>query len=132
MSDPLRVVVLDGDPDSVELLKTALEIDGVSVTAGDLHAFQLGEQDLPAFIERSRPDVILYDLGRPYERSWGYLQSARRHPAVARAPLVITTTNEELVRRLFGAQAIGKPYDLNALVATLKAAAVVGSSRPGH
>lgn len=132
MSDPLRVVVLDGDPDSLELLKTALEIDGASVAAGDLHAFQLGEQDLPAFIERTKPDVILYDLGLPYERSWRYLQSARRHPAFARAPLVITTTNEELVHRLFGVQAIGKPYDLSVLVASLKAAALVGSSGPSR
>lgn len=124
-NSPRVVAVLDSDPDTVEILKTILELDGFVVVTGDLNEFRLGKEDLNAFLERTQPHVIVYDLGLPYESNWHYLQTARRTAAFTRAGLVITTTNQEVVRRLFGVHAIeilGKPYDLGLLVAAVKSA----------
>lgn len=123
MTDPLRVVVLDSDADSRELLQTALELDGLQPVPGDLLAFQLGDQNLVAFLDRTRPDAIVYDLGLPYHASWEYLQWARQQPAFARAGLVLTTTNAQMTERLFGVKAINKPYDLRVLVDLIRDAA---------
>jgi CheY-like chemotaxis protein len=119
-ASPRRVVaVLDSDPDTTELLKTLLEVAGMVVATGSLIDFRLGKDSLLAFLERTKPDVIVYDLGLPYESNYHYLQKMREDPAFPQCGLVITTTNARVVEKLLGVHAIeihGKPYDLDALL----------------
>ena len=120
---PPRVVVLDSDLDTSEMLRMALEAAGFDVVPGNLHAFRTGQQDLFMFLEGVTPDVILYDLGPPYETNWRYLQLARLHPSFARCGLVITTTNRRAVERLVSlpiVEIFAKPYDLDHLVAAVR------------
>src|SRR5687768_3229315 len=97
-SPPRVVVVLDSDPDTTELLKTMLEIAGMVVATGSLIDFRLGKDDLIAFLLRTAPDVILYDLGLPYEANYHFLQKQREHPDFPRCGLVITSTNARAVQ----------------------------------
>jgi len=119
-SDPPRIVaVLDSDPDTTELLKTVLELEGFVVALGSLIDFRLGKQDLAAFLARTQPDVIVYDLGLPYDVNWHYLQAQLERPEFARCGLVITTTNERAVAKLVTLPVVeihGKPYDLTVLI----------------
>ena len=119
------VAILDSDPDTMEMLQMALESEGFVVAIGNLHDFRAHEQDLLAFLERIRPDVILYDLSPPYEENWAFLQRVRELPTFARSALVITTSNERAVRRFVSLPVVeifGKPYDLDALIRAMRQA----------
>ena len=123
---PIVVAVLDSDPDTTELLKSYLEIEGIVVATGSLLDFRLGKADLIEFLKRTAPDVILFDLGLPYEANYVYLQRVREDPAFPRSGFVVTTTNARAVRDLVGIEALeilGKPYDLSVLVTAVRAAA---------
>jgi CheY-like chemotaxis protein len=123
---PRVVAVLDSDPDTTEMLKTMLEFAGMVATTGSLIEFRLGKDSLIAFLQRTKPDVIVYDLGPPYESNYQYLQKVREDPEFPRCGLVITTTNARAVESLLGVQAVeifSKPYPLDGLVQAVQAAA---------
>ena len=119
------VAIVDSDPDTTEMLQIALESEGFVVAIGNLHDFRAHEQDLLAFLERIRPDVILYDLSPPYQDNWAFLQRARELPTFARSALVITTSNERAVRSFVSlpvVEILGKPYDLDELMRAMRQA----------
>jgi CheY-like chemotaxis protein len=118
-SPPRVVAVLDSDPDTIEMLKTMLEYHGLVAATGSLIDFRLGKADLLEFLQRTAPDVIVYDLGLPYETNYQYLRKVREASGFPKCPLVITTTNARVVRDLLGIEAleiVGKPYDMAALL----------------
>ena len=123
---PRVVAVLDSDPDTIEMMKTWLEFHGFVVVVGSLLEFRLGKDDLHTFLDRTRPEVIVYDLGIPYETNYRFLQTVSADPVFARSSLVITTTNASAVRTLLGVDAIeilGKPYDLDTVIGAIRSAA---------
>jgi CheY-like chemotaxis protein len=132
---PPLVVVLDSDPDTTEMLQMALQAAGFAVVTGNLHEFRTGEDDLLAFLERTEPDVILYDLSPPYEKNWTYLETMRQHPAFARPGLVITTTNKRAVEKLVSLPVVeifGKPYDLDVLTSAVRTALTAPTTSDGE
>jgi len=113
----LRVLVLDNSPDILELLATDLKCRGCVVTTGSVSAIRHGDIDGVAFIERSAPDVVVFDVAVPYEINWRVAIDLQADPRV-RIPFVLTTTNATAVRRLIGCdliELVGKPYDLDTL-----------------
>ena len=132
---PPLVVVLDSDPDTTEMLQMALDAAGFAVVTGNLHEFRTGEEDLLAFLERTDPDVILYDLSPPYEKNWAYLETMRQHPAFARPALVITTTNQRAVQKLVSLPVVeifAKPYDLDVLTSAVRTALTARTEGDGE
>jgi len=113
----LRVLVLDNSPDILELLTTDLNCRGCVVTTGSVSAIRHGDIDGVTFIERTAPDVVVFDVAVPYEVNWRVASDLQADPRV-RIPFVLTTTNATAVRRLIGRdliELVGKPYDLDAL-----------------
>jgi CheY-like chemotaxis protein len=113
----LKVLVLDNSPDILELLATDLKCRGCAVTTGSVSAIRHGDIDGVAFIERSAPDVVVFDVAVPYEINWRVAIDLQADPRV-RIPFVLTTTNATAVRRLIGCdliELVGKPYDLDTL-----------------
>jgi signal transduction histidine kinase/CheY-like chemotaxis protein len=115
----LRMLVVDDEEDTRELLQAILERCGVEVeTAGS------AADGLVAF-ERMRPDVLLSDISMPGEDGYSLLRRVRALPGdVGRAPAVALTGHargEDRTRALVaGFKAhVPKPIDPHELVAVL-------------
>jgi CheY-like chemotaxis protein len=118
--DGVRVLLVDDDPDSNEVVRTLLASCGaeVEVAASTAQALQT--------LEGFRPDVLVSDIGMPAQDGYALIRSVRgrdggrlgRLPAVA---LTAYTSVEDRVR-LFSAgfQAhLTKPFDPAELVAVV-------------
>src|SRR6476619_577468 len=79
----LRVLVVDDDPDSLELVGTVLRAASASVTAAGSARDAL--DDLGSF------DVILSDIARPEMDGYAFLQRMRSRAATADIPAIALT-----------------------------------------
>lgn len=64
---PRRVAIFNSRPDFIEALSVALEADGFATASAHLADIQSGTLDLLAFVHLHKPELIIYDLPRPYE-----------------------------------------------------------------
>lgn len=127
MSDQDVVAVINTAPDTVDLLKDALERAGFVVVSTYTHAVRTGEVDLDAFIRVHAPKVVVYDIAPPYERNWAFLQNLRR-TALKDCRFVLTSVNSSQVSRLVARddriyEVVGHSDDLNAVVQATREAA---------
>ena len=86
------------------------------------------QDDVGRFIEKHRPDVVIYDVGMPYSSSWDLLEVIRTAPALQSQPFVITTPNKRKLEQAVGptsAFEIGGPdsEDLRRVLKAVEAAA---------
>ena len=116
----LRVMIVEDEEDTRELLVTALEQCGA-----DVAAFATVAEALDAFELRS-PDVLLSDLGVPGEDGYSLIRKVRSRPAslggdVPAAALTAYVRAEDRRQALAaGFQAhLAKPIDPSDLVATV-------------
>jgi PAS domain S-box-containing protein len=84
----LKVLVVDDDPKSVELV--ALRIQGLASTV--LRAY--GGREAIAIARRERPDLIVLDLMMPEVNGFDVVDALRQEPATARIPIVVVTAKE--------------------------------------
>jgi DNA-binding response OmpR family regulator len=134
MSERIPVVaVLNSNDDIVELLRLVLEQAGFVVISAHVDKMKRGDTSVMELMTRHRPDVILYDIVPPYETSWRFLELLR--DGVMKGPqFVLTSTNPKRVAELTGAptgeilEIIGKPYDLDRIVESVRAASRIGRS----
>jgi DNA-binding NarL/FixJ family response regulator len=134
MSSAPVVAIFNSNDDVVEMLRLALERAGLVVVSGHIDAIRRGEQRLSDFVEEHDPAVILYDLVPPYDRSWRFLEHLRDVPSMRGRRFVITSTNAQRATEIIGDAAhvleiVGKPYDIDAIVKTVQAAARGGRNR---
>jgi DNA-binding response OmpR family regulator len=122
------VAVLDTSEDTVGMLRFVLERAGFAVVSALMPQFRDGRVDLDAFIQQHRPAVIVYDIVPPYHQSWQQFLRLRSGPACRDIQFVLTTTNRRHVADLVEEpvtlhEIIGKPYDLDEIVAAVTQAA---------
>lgn len=114
------VAVFNSSADTVEMLRTALEQQGIHTVPGNIPDLKRGELDFISFVELHRPAVIVYDISPPYETNWAFLRLVRSSDAAKRSQFVLTTTNKPALEKLVGPtdalEIIGKPYDLKVAV----------------
>jgi CheY-like chemotaxis protein len=122
---PQVVAVLNTSPDTVELLRIALQHAGLTVVSGYIHDVRDGRLDLEAFVRQHEPKAIVWDISPPYDVQWQFLEHIRQRPACAECRFVVTTTNVQQLRKVAGTdqelhEIIGKPYDLEDIVVAVR------------
>ena len=121
------VALFNTSPDTVELLRVALEEAGFVAVSAFTYDIRDGKVDLSAFLRQSNPAVVIYDVAPPYDANWALFQMLLANSPLQRYRYVITSTNAPYVQRLAGDvrvhEIIGKPYDIDEIVRVTRMAA---------
>jgi DNA-binding NarL/FixJ family response regulator len=125
-SSPL-VAIFNSRDDVIHALRSALENDGFATVTARLAEIQSGTLDLIAFVEVHRPDVIVYDLPRPYESDWNFLRLLRETRSLKDRLWVVTTTDKKALLAAVGAASVieiivGQPYGTADVVSAVHSA----------
>ncbi len=120
-------LVINTSPDTVEMLRIALEQADFTVFSGYTFEINTGHMNLESMIRIHAPDVVVYDIAPPYDRNWDLFGNLQR-TILKDCPVVLTSTNPARVREMIGAndtiyEIVGKPYDLGKIVQAAKQAA---------
>jgi CheY-like chemotaxis protein len=117
----MRVLVVDDEFETLNLLRTILEISGYQAftTLNSVEAITLAEIE--------RPDCILLDIMMPQLDGFTLCKMMRLHPATAHLPIVFVTAYSaidlEQRRKEAGADMVlPKPIGMDALVETVEKA----------
>ena len=119
-----RVAIFNSRPDFIEALRQALEVDGFTTACAHLADIQNGTLDLLAFVHLHKPELIIYDLPRPYESHWNFLRLLKETDSLKAATWVLTTTDKKALEAAVGASGVveiifGEPYGVTDVVAAV-------------
>ncbi|HET6498059.1 MAG TPA: response regulator, partial [Coriobacteriia bacterium] len=119
MKDAITVLVVDDDRAMVEMMRTALESEGMRVHA----AFDGGEA-IPA-LERETIDVIVLDILMPKVDGWMTLMQIRDNPATADVPVIMLTAKDQDLAKILAfkqgvQQYVTKPFNVAELSARIE------------
>src|SRR5262245_42363709 len=96
------IYVVNTDLDTLELLEVFFAQSGFAMAGCLSSELRRGDIDLGSECERFHPVALVYDVGPPYEREWQFLRGLVQTASCADIPLIVTTTNEERLRRCVG------------------------------
>jgi DNA-binding NarL/FixJ family response regulator len=121
------IAVLNSNEDTVEMLRNCLQAHGFSsVVTGHVNDFKTGATDFTGFVAQHDPKVIVYDISIPYDKNWTFLRLLLDTESMQGRRVVLTTTNKSRLEELVGPtdtiEIVGKPYDLQRIVAAVDAA----------
>ncbi|MEX1098182.1 MAG: response regulator [Planctomycetales bacterium] len=116
---PLRILIVEDDPDVLDALRVALADAGYEVLVA-----RDGAEGLMR-VERDAPDLLLLDVVMP-KRSGFYVLDRLRRGALRRAMrIILTTANDRPEFRDFAASHdvdafLAKPFDMEEMLATVE------------
>jgi len=115
-----KIVVIDDEPDIVELIQQVLESDGFTVLSASAGRAGL---DL---VSREVPDLILLDVGLPDLSGFDICRELRRDPRLSGIPIIIISgrrgeSNVVLGLGLGADDYVVKPFNAAELLARVKA-----------
>lgn len=113
-----RILVVDDDPDTREVVQQMLEGAGASV------ATTASARDTRMLIDRLHPDLLIADIGMPEEDGYALIRSVRARETGPRLPAIALTAHaraEDVERALeSGFQIhVAKPVDSSTLLTTV-------------
>jgi DNA-binding response OmpR family regulator len=80
-----KVLLAEDDHTMVSLLKTLLKMEGFEVVALDVNS------DVPAAVQREKPDVLLMDVHLGKQSGMDIVRSIRSDPTLAGVRIVMTS-----------------------------------------
>jgi DNA-binding response OmpR family regulator len=118
-----RVVILDDDPDILEILGSVLEDEGYRVDG-----CQKAEEAL-VYVGREPTDLVILDIRfEGWDRGWEILEALKRgHRTRDVAVLVCSSRlralrDHALLMNFYGVRAIMKPFDLDEVIGAVRGA----------
>ncbi len=91
-----RVVVIEDDPEMIELVKLILTKEGFQVSGA------MGGKDGLKVIEQFKPDIVLLDLMMPDMDGWEVYQSMKTNDAMKHIPVIIITAKAQSIDKVLG------------------------------
>ena len=115
-----RIVIVDDEPDLLELVRVNLTQAGFEVEAADC-----GEEAL-ALVERTAPDLLVVDLMLPDISGTEICRRLRANPETAELPIIMLTARADEVDRVVGFEVgaddyVTKPFSPRELVLRVRA-----------
>ena len=136
VSRPL-IAILNSRDEVIAAIRSALEAEGFATVSAHLAEIQSGTLDLVAFAAEHDPDVIVYDLPRPYESHWNFLRLLKETNSLKHRAWVVTTTDKKALLAAVGAASVveiivGQPFGASDVVdAVHRALLTRGSEKVG-
>jgi CheY-like chemotaxis protein len=124
---PVVAVINSNDDDVVEMLRLSFEQAGFLVVSAHADAIKRGATNLTDFVRAHKPNVIVFDLVPPYDRSYRFVEHLRGLDLIKGCHFVLTSTNPNRAHELAGTseevyEVVGKPYDLEQITRAVKEA----------
>jgi len=116
-ASPPLILVVDDDPDMLELVRRHLAGAGYEVARAD------GAAAARRAIAERTPDLIIADINMPGTSGVEFVAGLREEPTLSRIPVVYLTgleTNTELVVQTLGYPLLSKPVNAPELLALVK------------
>ena len=125
MAQPV-VVVINTNPDLVDLLKSRIEAAGFVVLVMHIADIRAG-LDVRAVLEQHSPRVVVYDIVSPFERNWRFFEHLRE-TALKDLRFVLTSPNAVALARVIGKderiyEILDDAGDIDAIVQAVREAA---------
>jgi DNA-binding response OmpR family regulator len=116
---PAKILIVDDDPDMVEMLRCVLTQAGYATRTATTGAEALSEA------RRSSPDLVVLDLLLPEMNGYGVCENLRRNPATASVPIVMMTVLPGQFPRLVGLESgvnafVHKPFQTQELISCVE------------
>ena len=105
----LRLAVVNNSEPVLNMLCDWFKKHGHHCVTALLADMPNAHEDVPRLIAKHKPDVVVYDIGMPYESSWDLMEVIRTSPTLHAQPFVLTTPNRRKLREAVGAT---DPIDL--------------------
>lgn len=91
-----RIMVVDDEPDLLEVVRLILESDGYQVvTAG-------GGQEALDKMEMEKPDLVLLDIIMPKMDGWEVFSRIKADPKTTDIPVIMLTAKDQRIDKLIG------------------------------
>ena len=115
------VAIFNSHAEFIDSLREALDREGLPTVTALLAEIQDGTLDLVAFLEAHNPQVIVYDLPRPFERHWNFLRLLKQTQGLRKKAWILTTTDRTALDAAVGASGVievifGEPYGVREVV----------------
>lgn len=120
MAMAAKIMVVDDEPDVVDLIKLVLESDGYSV----ITAYS-GKECLEK-LDKETPDLILLDIMMPQMDGWEVFRRIRADERTANIPVAMLTAKTQSIDKMIGLHVvkvddyITKPFGRSELLERIK------------
>jgi two-component system response regulator VicR len=91
-----KIMVVDDEPDLVEVVKLILESDGYEVVTASS-----GQEALDK-IEKEMPDLVLLDIIMPRMDGWEVFSRIKSNPKTHGIPVIMLTAKDQRIDKLIG------------------------------
>src|SRR5205814_8696473 len=99
---PKIIAVFNTNPEVLDLVRESLQSAGYATVVAQIDDLKRGRVDMIQFIDEHEPDVIVYDIGPPYDTNWTFLRLMRNSKVMQGRAFVVTTTNQRALEELIG------------------------------
>jgi len=118
-SDPLRILIVEDDPATVELMEAQLHGEGYSVDS-----VRDGEEALQR-VSQARPDLVLLDIMLPKKSGFEVCKEIKSGEETRAIPVIMVTALKDMESRVKGIAAgaddfLSRPMDKSELLARVK------------